>query len=533
MAYETPPSWDEMNKDERNGADYAWSLGKFDAFVIPHQRKLWALICAHMGLETKYELPEEFKDALTRTSTRKPLVIEVARRFGKTSLVLLAMMALCIRNKGYTYHFLAPDQESASEIIGSVFPNLIATCPPKRRPTKKAKEFVFPNGSRIKIGGMFNGGDGLRGVSSHGSAIDEAGQIPQHNPTSCLMYCVASIVQPTLLTTKGWCVLLTTPPPEVGIHDYYKMKVSAETDGRFIRFTIFDNTSLTAEEIEEIRQECYTSDPSGGTWAREYLCQPKPDSRALIIPESTQEALANNIFAYPKAEHYELLHKYVAFDHGTVDLNACLFGYYDFLQAKLIVEKELMIPGGSTSKVIAAKIAEAKNGLWGKEAEVERAIGDAISPQILTDINSDLGAHGIHFNPPLKTVLVTDQSGREGMVNGLINGLGGCQIVIDPSCVKLLETIRTATWTVSPKTGKREFGRFENIGHADFLAALMYMWKHVYRNIDPLAGRVSSDIYTTWVTKPGQRQGAAHTLGRALNKTLPRNIFAKNPFGRK
>jgi hypothetical protein len=517
------PAYEDMTRAQQKAAEWAWSHGELDAFILPHQETLWTIVCAHMGLPTECELPDEYKPILSRTSTMKPLVIEVARRFGKSSLVLLAMIALCIRNKRRTYYFVAPNEGDAEDILDDVYPNVIATCPPHLRPRKMKMTFFFKNGSRIKIGGTFNGAEGLRGRGSNGSAVDEAGSIPMYNASSCLTYVVSSILQPSLMTTKGWQVILTTPPANMQ-HDYYKMAASAEKDGRFIRMDIHQNTSFTEAEIEEIKEASYATDPTGGAWSREYLCQPKPDSKLLIIPEATQERLKPNVRHYERPPYFEYLHKYIVIDHGTVDLNAILFGYYDFPQAKLVIEKELPLPGGPTTKTIAKEIQAAREALWGKGTAVERAICDSISQQLRIDLNAEF--NDLFFVAPLKTILLSDNGAREGMVNQLITTLDDSRIIIDPSCKMLLETIRTSQWKLSA-TGKREFARFDEIGHCDFLASLMYLWRGVYLNVNPLAGRMIPDVQTNFVLNPQQKQGAAQTLRRVINKTVRNSIFAR------
>lgn len=521
------PEWSDMTKQQQRAAEYAWSRGELDVFVLPHQETLWAIICYHIGLPTKYTLPDQYKEIVSRTSTMKPLIIEVSRRFGKSSLVLLAMMALCIRNKRHTYYFVAPNEGDAEDILDDILAPLVATCPPRLRPVKRNMALHFPNASRVKIGGTFHGAEGLRGKAANGSAIDEAGSIPFLSATSCLTYVVSSILLPQLSTTKGWQVILTTPPANMQ-HDYYKIAASAEKDGRFIRMDVHENTSFTTEEIEAMKEASYSTDPSGGAWEREYLCHPKPDAKSLIIPEATQKRLEPNIIQYARPDYFPFLHRYITIDHGTVDLNAILYGWYDFPNAKLIIEKEVAMPGGPTTKQIGAQIKKTQQELW-QDLPVERAICDAISQQLRIDLNAEF--NDVVFVAPMKTVLLSDNGAREGMVSKLIMALDDGRIVIDPSCKLLLETIRTATWKLS-NSGRREFARFDEIGHCDFLAALMYIWMGTYTNVNPLVGKIAPSAYTNWVTKLPEQQGAAHTMARALNINKPRNIFARNPFKR-
>lgn len=514
------PAFDDMNAAQRAAADYAWSHGILDAFVLNHQIPLWSIICHHVGLKTQYPLPPEYQAILQRVSSKKPLVLEIARRFGKTSLVFLAMIALAIQNKKRTYYFCAPSEGGAREIVDDIVPALLDTCPPKRRPNRKKMVFEFPNGSRIKIGGTFNGGESLRGRASNGNAVDEAGAIQPYDATSCLSYVLSSVLQPMLMTTRGWSIILTTPPANMQ-HDYYTIAAEAEKDGRKIRMDIYQNTGFTPEEIEEERANSFGLDPTGGAWSREYLCRPKVDAKQLIIDELAQNALQPNIRKYERPPYFEYLHRYIAMDHGTVDLNAILFGYWDFPHAKLIVEKELSIPRGPTTKQIAKELANARMEVW-NTLPVEKCVCDSISQQVRTDLNAEFS--DLYFMAPQKSVLLSDNGEREGMVNKLRMAIADGQIIIDPSCTLLLETINTGTWKVSA-AGRREFARLNQIGHCDMLAALMYLWQALLRNVNPLAGKNAPNPETHWVTKQPQQQGAAAVLERALNKGRARSIF--------
>ena len=410
MAYVTLPSWDAMNDDEQTAAAWAWENGKLDFMVMPHQEQLWAIICKHVGLETDVVIADKYKEILSHTSPMKPLILEVARRFGKTSMYLLAIMALCMTNKDHTYYYTAPTEGDADDIFDDVAPSLLATCPPDMRPARKKMTYTFSTGSRIKIGGTFHGAEGLRGRAANGIGVDEAGTIVLHSPVSCLTYVVSSILLPQLSTTGGWSMMMTTPPPNMQ-HDYYAFAKSAMTEGRFIRMTIEENTAFSKEEIQTIKEASYTADPTGSAYDREFLCIARPDVNTLIVPLYTQEKLVTE--TWDKPEYYVHLHKYICLDHGTVDLNAVLFASYDYPNAKLRVEKELVLRNGPSTPQIAKAIKETRAEVFG-EAKIERAICDSISQQIRIDLNDEFD--DLTFAAPGKTILLSDNSGREGMV---------------------------------------------------------------------------------------------------------------------
>jgi hypothetical protein len=284
--------------------------------------------------------------------------------------------------------------------------------------------------------------------------------------------------------------------------------------------TIMDNTSITADELQTIKDASYSADPTGSAWDREYMCIARPDENTLIIPRYTQDRLL--IARYERPEYYEPLHHFIVLDHGTVDFNAVLLATYDYPQAKLFIERELVLKNGPSTTQIAKAIKQVRSEVFGN-TKIERAICDSISQQIRIDLNDEF--EDLVFQSPMKSVLLSDNSGREGMVNQLINALNSGYIVIDPSCELLIETIKTGQWKVVG--GKREFARFNSIGHCDFLAALIYTWRGCMpsRNVDPLIGRGFNYQTQLNINMP-PRQDTKAVLGRVLNNST-QSVFNK------
>lgn len=516
------PSWGEMSQEEQRLARAAWTNGDLDFMVMEHQEELWSIICAHVGLKTDLPLDPKYTEILSKTSSLKPLILEISRRFGKSSLTLLAEIALCLKNKDHTYYFVAPTEGDAEDIFDDVVPPLLSTCPPDLRPKHKGMTYTFHTGSRIKIGGTFNGAEGLRGRAADGVAVDEAGSIKPLSSVSCLTYVMASILGPQLSTRDGWSMILTTPPANMQ-HDYFQFSMTAQTDNRFIKKTILDNSAFSVAKREELKAASYDADPSGGAWDREYMCNPRPDANSLIISEEIQKMIREEVTVRP--EYFVHLHRYIVIDHGTVDLNAILFGYWDYPNARLIIEHEVTLRNGPTTRVIGTRIKEERKKLWA-DLPVERAVCDSISPQIRIDLNSEFENEDLIFLAPMKTILLSDNGAREGMVNQIITAIGSGQVVIDPSCEILLATLRTAQWKIN--NGKREFGRFNQIGHCDYLATLIYLWRAVLRNVNPLIGK---DLdFTKFYTVIPKMQTSASNFFNAINRSQSPSIFKKRIF---
>jgi hypothetical protein len=456
---------------------------------------------------------ETIKAQLTRARKENTLTLNISRRFGKTSLSMLLLISLSIKNPKHTYYFVAPTEGDARDIVDDVSPVLLEDCPDDLKPKMKGGVFHFKNGSRIKIGGTFNGAEGLRGRSANGIVVDEAAHIPQSSKTSCLSYVLGSILTPQLMTTKGFLIIASTPPRNLN-HDYVHIIRNATKQGTLITFDVYANTSLTEEEIDYEKARSHAIDPTGSAWKREWLVQLVPDANDLIIPEATFQAVLQEDVDTAEIEHFSYLQRYIVFDHGTVDLNVILFAFYDFANARTVIEKELLLPnnppGSMTTKVIAQEIARAKKELWG-DLPVFRSICDAISKQLIIDLNAEdvIKDAGIHFINPKKTDL-------EAMVNRLIIAITQGKYVIDQSCRLLIDTLKTGTWKTRASDGKREFARLGEIGHCDALACLVYLETGLIRSMNPLLNATMIDAHKQFVTQHRRPAEGLEVFAKAL-----------------
>lgn len=403
----------------------------------------------------------------------EPYVLNCSRRFGKTTMILLTFVEECIKYPGHVYLFVAPTEEAAKEIVLSVMPVIIADAPDTAKPKFRNGRYTFPNGSVIKLGSAHNGGESLRGRSANGAAIDEGAFVKKTRPDNGLIYVMNSVIRPQLLTTQGWFVVASTPPPQLA-HEYVELYNQARALNRMSQFSIYDNTSITEQLREAIKAKEYALDPSGSSWKREYLAEFAVDSRSLIISNWDTEEMTGTV---DRPVRFEIYDRYVAYDHGTTDLSVFLFGYWHWEHGTLVVEKELVV-GLKGEKLTTRELDKVyricRQDLW-QEMEVRREVCDAINPQLIIDFNRDFGNR---FVAPLKTNL-------EAMVNQLTNLVGNKQILINKDqCPLLIQTLEQATWKTSA-SGKREFARLPGIGHCDALASLIYLARTVDRHHNP------------------------------------------------
>jgi len=99
-------------------------------------------------------------------------VLNLGRRSGKSFLLCLLGIAVCLRKKKATVKMLQPEQKMCKTNINPIIEQIIEDCPPDLRPKFHTPDscWYFPNGSRFQIAGTdkgnykkLRGGDCLTG----------------------------------------------------------------------------------------------------------------------------------------------------------------------------------------------------------------------------------------------------------------------------------------------------------------------------------------------------------------------------------
>jgi hypothetical protein len=326
-----------------------------------------------------------------RASSSQLFVSECARQFGKTFDRVVATLEEAFKRPkarikvGTAFHtdlveFILPAYESALE-----------DCPEDIRPQylKSKSKFVFKNKSEIKLVGLDRNPNGLRGNSIDCIVLDEAGFIAN------LDYIYKSVIIPATTHRPHCKVFMISTPPSTPAHPFCDYAAKAELEGGYAKFTIYDNPMVNAKTIKRLMDE------SGGehttTWKREYLCERILDSNLAIVPEWKDEYVQE----IQRDPYYPFYHKYTAMDLGVSDNTAAIFGYYDFLKAKLILEDEYTVNGPElTTHILQSEIKLKEQSLeWDKMIPAGAKVpylrvADNNNPSLLQDLSY---LHGMHF----------------------------------------------------------------------------------------------------------------------------------------
>jgi hypothetical protein len=404
-------------------------------------------------------------------ATDKITVWSCSRRLGKSYALCCLAIEECIKRPGTIVKYIAPTQKHVKNIIRPIITEILKDCPPPLRPEFKVSECVyrFSNGSEIQMAGTDSGhAEGLRGGSSHLCIVDEAGFCNN------LSYIIQSILIPTTTITRGKIILSSTPPISPD-HDFEEYRKDAEFKGNYIKKTIYDGlgSRITLDIIKEIIDAMGGEDSSD--FRREYMCEPSIDERHAVVPEFNLKLEAEVVKEWTRGAFAD---NYVAGDIGAKDLTVFLFGYYDFRNAKLIIEDELVLNGQEKSFTTDTLA----NGIKEKESKVfVNPLTKEFEKPFLRVCDNNLIVIGDLHKLHGLICVPTAKDDAEAALNNMRIMLKEKRIIINPRCKTLIFHLKNATW----KKGGATFSRSPDAGHYDAVDALKYMVRNINLTRNP------------------------------------------------
>ena len=406
--------------------------------------------------------------------------IECTRRLGKSTFLLLLLSEHCIKHPGSKAGFYAPVKEGLRDYILPIIDKCFADCPDDMRPTLDAHLTLnFPNGSSCIFRGSNNQQHRIRrGNDLQIAAIDEARDVDDLDDL------IDSVVIPSLFTTSGRLIISSTPA-DTEDHPLRSIEQAARKEGWLSHYDIYqahryDPEDFPLDRIEQWRKE--TTDAVA--WDREYMALWVKDPTKIIIPEWS-DAQAVTV---ERDEYFKFYHKYAALDSGVRDKTAAIFGFYDFRNARLVIEAEFALKDAEVrTDRIAEKVKSIERGLNyqilhdRKDAKyrslemhekVYRRVADNNNLILVNDLNS---LYGLDFFPTRKDEL-------PAMINLCREWCKDGRIIVDKTCTELLGCLRNAIWDKN----KKELARSKVFGHFDALMALVYLVRNVDTNTNPI-----------------------------------------------
>lgn len=424
------------------------------------------------NLSWKLHAGQKVIDEAFRNVDKFLFVANCARRFGKTFWVATECIRVAQSKEKARVKVATAFLTDLEEFMIPLFEQVMEDMPDHMRPVwnESKKKYRFSNKSEIQLIGLDKKKNAGRGNYCDLYVFDEAAYIKN------VSYIYSSVVIPMTMYRKGARVLMLSTPPESPDHDFRKFCTKAKLEGGYVELNIDKNPMVTPEIRKIYRDECLTETD----WLREYMCQFVTDQTKAIIPEM----LGYKHARAPKDENYKHYHKYVSMDLGVRDLNVTLFGYYDFLRAKLVIEREHVMSGPTmTTPKLHKAISEIELELWkdekGKPTEPYKRVADNNNPLLLLDLGS---IHNMFFHS-------TSKDDLHAMINKVRVWFQSGRVEIDESCTVLLETLRCGIWT----SNREKFDRSEVLGHYDAIASIMYLIRNIDEATNPIPVKVGFD----------------------------------------
>jgi hypothetical protein len=288
---------------------------------------------------------------------------------------------------------------------------------------------------------------------------------------------------PTLTTTDGKVIMASTPSKEsdhpfmVNFVDIYR------SEGWLVEYDIYSNPLIDDKAREKIiaRYPLGEEDPE---YQREYLLKTNVSNSLMVIPEWYD--IKDDVVR--EAERPVYADNYVSMDPAVTDGTGIIFGYYDYLRNKLVIEDELFLQFDNrslTTDDIASGIIRKEGNLFcnpytGEVATPYMRVSDDNAPLLINDLDRS-------YNLKFRT---TKKRGKEDRINELRILMKRGKLEINPRCRVLIEHIRTAKWKPNRKEFVRNKGDMSKgikPNHSDLLDALVYLVRnyHPHRNPYP------------------------------------------------
>ncbi len=437
--------------------------------------------------------------------------------------MLVLAFEVALQKPGSRILYLAPHQKNAEEIATDIAAHVLFDCPPSVKPEFKSqsKEFHFKNGSIIRLKGV-NGEHAkyLRGGAADLIILDECGTMDD------LGHVVKDVCLPMTLSTGGRIIMATTPARTPGHASTAFYEECASTNS-VAKFTILDTSRYTVAEKMEMfvgsgeevsRAEGIATGaclPTTTTVQREYFCEFVTDSSAAVIPEFTKDLEKEIVKSHPRPDFYD---SYVSMDPGFKDRTAVVYGFWDFVNAKLIIEDESLLTGPNTQD-IAKEIKDKEAALWMGKVPFLR-VSD-VDLRLIADLWQ---MHQLQFSPARKEDSL-------GAINLMRNMVQNREIIINPRCVNLIRQMHNAIWnnkaTDFARVSVKDSESSMNVdGHYDLVAALKYLCRSVIRTKNPYPAH-----YYVQGGKFGVPNG--HWISPKMAKKRSMGLLSDTPYGRK
>lgn len=408
--------------------------------------------------------PGQLRIELAYTKSKgKLFVLDCARQFGKTTWSAIKAIETAIQKPGSRSRCATAFLTDLEQFIVPAFEFVLQDVPSNLAPKYRSQksEYLFPNGSRIRLVGLDRKPNGLRGNRLDLVILDECGYI------SRLDYLYRSVLIPATTHVPDAKIIMSSTQPESPDHDFTLFCDKAAYEGSYVKLDVYENPLLDEAQIDQLAKEC--GGKTSTAFRREYLCERVVEEARALVPEFNEK------FHVKQSLHVSVAHKFwhrvASLDSGVRDQTAALFGYYDFARATLCIEGEFAIKGPEVTTRRIAELTKEQESMLGYDG-VYRRSADNDNLILLQDLGTEFG---LHFNPTSKDEL-------PAMLNKVRLWFAANRIEIHARCKRLIACLKAGIWNQN----RTEFARSEVHGHYDLISALVYMVRNVPESDNPV-----------------------------------------------
>lgn len=430
------------------------------------EEELWrrgdiAELLLHKG---QLEIYKQLQDLPQAT---KEVCLKISRRWGKSYLAVVIAFITCLKKPNANVIIAAPTQKQAYNIIVPLIRQVAAKAPANLlKQLKSELRWQFSNGSQLVLGGFDSASESFRGLAADLVICEESGATHPDN----FLYTTNSILLPVLLSTGGRMIHVYTPAPtpDHPIHTVTELKANLK-DALFT----FDIHSCPLYTKQDVQDMC---EAVGGehslAWKREFLVKTERDTEKTCIPEFDEDRHVAKVVPLQHTKYW------IASDiGGTKDPSAFLLMAYDYQKDQVQVIAEAGLPPNPSNPGIVKVVNLLKAKASHKDIPVYMDAPGSLRSDLLQTYNLQLST--LH-KPPTKY-------GIHEKLAQIRQAIANNKITIDPSCKMLITTLRSAQLNQA----RNDYQRTDLIGHADYLDALIYGYRHrvqqitLPRSLDP------------------------------------------------
>jgi hypothetical protein len=292
-------------------------------------------------------------------------------------------------------------------------------------------------------------------------------------------------------------------PPETPDHDWVEIMEIAKLNDAYVEATLDEHDMMSAEEkafmLKDLRPDAIQ---------REYYCRLVIDKTRAIVPEWTDK-LAHEVL---RDEFFQFYDVYEGMDLGVADQTVNLFGYYDFRNARAVIEDELVMSGPEmTTKLLS-------DAIKAKDADLWKCVGRDGKPIVKTPYLRIADNNNLLLLNDLSTMYglpyaAVEKDELHAMVNKVREWIAAGRIIVHPRCKMLLGCLRTGIWDER----RKQFSRSNVFGHYDALAALVYLIRVIDESRNPIPVGYGTAVHTHWINPSlGKDSQTARELKKAF-----------------